>query len=100
MMGRIDDGPWPGAADTSGMTSRLMLAYARRAGGDEAVDGVLEAAGVAGPAELLLDERTWFPFAIKIRLFEALAEVLDAPHATRHAGEASLELNVSTGPKV
>src|SRR4051812_28257613 len=100
MMGRIDDGPWPGAADTSGMTSRLMLAYARHEGGDEMVDAVLEAAGVAEHAELLLDERTWFPFAIKIKLFEALAEVLEDPHATRHAGEASLELNVATGLKV
>src|SRR4051794_4785458 len=100
MMGRIDDGPWPGAADTSGMTSRLMLAYARHEGGDEAVDAVLEAAGVAEHAELLLDERTWFPFAVKVRLFEALAEVLGDPLATRHAGEAALQLNVATGLKV
>src|SRR5690349_14402961 len=100
MMGRIDDGPWPGAADTSGMTSRLMLAYARSQGGEEAVAAVLEAAGVAEHAELLLDERSWFPFAVKIRLFEALAEVLGDPHATRHAGEAALGLNVATGLKV
>ena len=99
-MGRIDDGPWPGASDTSGMTSRLMLAYARREGGDEAVDAVLEAAGVAEHAEGLLDERTWFPFAVKIRLFEALAEVLGDPHATRHAGEAALDLDIATALKV
>src|SRR4051794_13063101 len=72
MMGRIDDGPWPGVSDTSGMTSRLMLAYAEREGGQDAVAAVLEAAGVAEHAELLLDERSWFPFAVKIRLFEAL----------------------------
>src|SRR3954452_4866749 len=100
MMGRIDDGPWPGAADTSGMTSRLMLAYARREGGEEAVDGVLEAAGVAEHDELLLDERTCSPSAIKIRLWEALGEALGDPPAPRHAGEAALELNVATGLKV
>jgi diguanylate cyclase (GGDEF)-like protein len=100
MMGRIDDGPWPGVADTSGLTSRLMLAYAEREGGPDAVCAVLEAAGVAEHADLLLDERSWFPFAVKVRLFEALAEVLEDPAATRHAGAAALELNVATGLKV
>src|SRR3954471_10704891 len=94
------DDPWAGVPDTSGMTSRLLLAYAERRGGEALVAAVLEAAGVADHADTLLDERAWFPFAVKIRLFEALAEVLDDPLATRRAGEIALELNVANGLKV
>src|SRR3954465_7014120 len=49
------DDPWAGAPDTSGMPSRLMLAYAERRGGDAMVSAVLEAAGVADHAATLLD---------------------------------------------
>src|SRR5436305_1809362 len=70
------------ARETSGMTSRLMLAYAERVGGREAVDAVLQRAGMADYEAELRDENTWFSFATKVRLFEALAEVLDDPAAT------------------
>src|SRR3954470_11270543 len=88
------------ARETSGMTSRLMLAYAERVGGRAAVDAVLQRAGMADHEAELRDENTWFSFATKVRLFEALAEVLDDPAATRRAGAVALELNVANGLKV
>src|SRR5437763_1324206 len=78
------------ARETSGMTSRLMLAYAERVGGREAVDAVLQRAGMADYEAELRDENTWFSFATKVRLFQALAEVLDDPAATRRAGAGAL----------
>jgi len=88
------------ARETNGITSRLMLAYAERVGGRAAVGAVLERAGLAGREAELRDENTWFSFANKVRLFEALAEVLDDPAATRKAGETSLDLNVAVGLKL
>jgi diguanylate cyclase (GGDEF)-like protein len=88
------------ARETGGMTSRIMLGYAERAGGREAVEAVLEHAGLAGREAELRDENTWFSFATKVRLFEALVAVLDDPEATRRAGAAALELNVGEGLKV
>ncbi|HWT91379.1 MAG TPA: hypothetical protein VN238_00140, partial [Solirubrobacteraceae bacterium] len=82
------------------MTSRLVLAYAQREGGKPAVERVLELAGCTGREAELLDERSWFSFDLKIRLFEALAEALDDPVVTRHAGEAALDLSVGDGLKV
>src|SRR5436305_8681552 len=88
------------ARETNGMTSRLMLAYAERIGGREAVEAVLDRAGLAPYEAELRDENTWFSFATKVALFEALAEVLDDPLATRRAGEVGLELNVADGLKL
>src|SRR3954447_5215093 len=88
------------ARETSGMTSRLMLAYAERVGGREAVEAVLERAGMAAHEAELRDENTWFSFATKVALFDAVVEVLDDPGATRKAGATSLELNVANGLKI
>ena len=82
------------------MTSRLLLTYAERRGGREAVEQLLVRAGCAGREAELRDESTWFSFATKVALFEAAAEVLDDPVVTRHAGEQALDLSVADGLKV
>jgi diguanylate cyclase (GGDEF)-like protein/putative nucleotidyltransferase with HDIG domain len=86
--------------ETSGLTSRLILAYVERKGGREAVDKMLEKCGLTHVEDDLRDERHWFSFATKVRLFEAAAEVLDDPHVTRHMGEIAIDLNVGEGLKV
>src|SRR5688572_24366024 len=82
------------ARETNGLTSRLMLAYAEREGGREAVEALLERAGCAGLEAELCDENTWFSFDRKVALFEALADVLGDPEATRRAGSAALDFNI------
>jgi diguanylate cyclase (GGDEF)-like protein len=86
--------------ETNGLTSRLMLSYAEREGGREAVEALLRVAGLAGREEELRDENSWFSLETKLRLFEALAEVLDDPDATYRAGANVLEFNVGDGLKV
>jgi diguanylate cyclase (GGDEF)-like protein len=87
------------ARETNGMTSRLMLAYAEREGGRDAVEAVLRHAGLEEREEELRDENAWFSLDTKLRLFEALTEVLDDPDATYKAGAQVLELNVGEGLK-
>lgn len=85
---------------TSGLTSRLILAYVEREGGPRAVRELLELCEVTGEVERLRDETFWFDFDTKIRLFEAAAVVLGDPHVARHIGEAALALNAFTGLKL
>ena len=87
------------ARETNGMTSRIMLAYAEREGGRDAVETVLRRAGLQDREAELLDENSWFSLETKLRLFEAVAEVLDDPDATFKAGAHVLELNVGAGLK-
>ena len=82
------------------MTSRLMLAYAEREGGQEAVDQVLAHAGRQGREAELRDENTWFSLATKVRLFEGLCLALDDPEAVRRAGESALDLSVGEGLRI
>src|SRR4051794_30159380 len=82
------------------MTSRIMLAYAEREGGREAVEAVLRRAGLESREDELLDENSWFSLDTKLQLFEALADVLDDPGATYKAGACVLDLNVGDGLKV
>ena len=65
------------------MTSRIMLAYAEREGGRDAVEAVLRQAGLKSREAELRDENSWFSLETKLLLFEALAEVLDDPAATK-----------------
>jgi diguanylate cyclase (GGDEF)-like protein len=88
------------ARDTSGLTSKLVLEYVERVGGRDAVQEVLERAGAPEGEAWLRDENSWFPYALKIRLFEATAEVLDDPQAMRHVGESALESSVGQGFKL
>ena len=86
--------------ETSGMTTRLVLEYARREGGDDAVARLLDLAGCTGREAELCDESAWFSFATKIRLFEGLCDALGDPDAVRRAGEAAIAFNIADGLKV
>jgi diguanylate cyclase (GGDEF)-like protein/putative nucleotidyltransferase with HDIG domain len=86
--------------ETSGMTSRLILAYVERRGGRAALDRVLELCGLVEAEGDLRDEGHWFSFATKIRLFQTAAEVLDDPNVARHLGESAIELNVGEALKL
>ena len=88
------------ARETSGITSKLVLAYAEREGGRAAVEAILHRCQLEGREREMRDEGHWFPFATKIALFEAAAEVLDDRHVMRHVGETALELGVADGLKV
>jgi diguanylate cyclase (GGDEF)-like protein/putative nucleotidyltransferase with HDIG domain len=95
----VDRIPVLEARETSGMTSKLVLAYAEDHGGREAVEQLLRRCGLAEREAHLRDESSWFSFDAKIRLFEAAAEVLDDPHVMRRVGESALELSVGEGLK-
>ncbi|MEX2194608.1 MAG: diguanylate cyclase [Thermoleophilaceae bacterium] len=97
---RLPSTPRPEPRETSGMTSLLLLTYLERAAGRAAVDDLLRRAGAVDREAELRDEGSWFSYALKVRLFEALADVLDDPQATRRMGEAALDLQVATGLKV
>jgi diguanylate cyclase (GGDEF)-like protein/putative nucleotidyltransferase with HDIG domain len=86
--------------EASGLTSRLVLAYVEREGGREAVDEVLRLAGLADREEQLRDENAWFADSVRVRLFQAAAQALDDPHASRHVGEASIDLNAGGALKL
>ena len=85
---------------TSGLTSRLILAYVEREGGRPAVERLLGRVGLADHEDQLRDENFWFNFETKIRLFGAAAEVLEDPDAALHIGAAALQLNVAPGVKL
>jgi diguanylate cyclase (GGDEF)-like protein len=83
--------------ETNGISSRLVLLYAERVGGRRAVDRVIDAAGLTGRKEELLDESSWFSYDEKIALFEAAASVLDDPRVMYGVGESAIDLNVGQG---
>jgi diguanylate cyclase (GGDEF)-like protein len=85
---------------TSGLTSRLILSYAERAGGRAAVERILARCGLEDHEAQLRNENYWFDFETKIRLFEAASEILDDPDLAFHVGAAALDLNVAPGLKL
>jgi len=85
---------------TSGLTSRLILAYAERTGGPGKVDEILARCGMLERREELQRGSPWFDFETKIALFAAAAEVLDDPQVARHVGGAAVDLNVLTSLKL
>ena len=91
--------PVLGTRDTSGMTSKLVLAFAEHEGGKEKVDEVLGRAGLSHCEHLLRDESSWFPYDVKIKLFEATAAAFDDPRVMKRVGESALELSVGGGLK-
>jgi diguanylate cyclase (GGDEF)-like protein/putative nucleotidyltransferase with HDIG domain len=91
--------PVLGARDTSGMTSKLVLAFAEREGGQEKVDEILAMAGLTDCEHELRDESSWFPYDVKIKLFEAAATAFDDPRVMRRVGETALDLSVAGGLK-
>ncbi len=86
--------------ETAGITTRLVVLYAERAGGRQAVEAILARAGFSGCEADLIDENHWVSYAQKIRLFEALAEVLDDREVMLHLGETALGLSVGEGLKL
>ena len=82
------------------MTSRLLLTYAGRVGGRQAVERILLLAGCEDREDELMDESTWYSVQTKYRLFEAAAEVLEDPIVTRNAGMQALDLSVGDGLKI
>src|SRR2546422_4964571 len=85
--------------ETSGMTSKLVLSYVERQGGEAAVKEVLSRCGLADREQSLRNESSWFSFNAKIQLFEAAAEVLGDPQVMRRVGESALDLSVAAGLK-
>ena len=85
------------ARETGGVTTRLILDYVEREGGREAVERLLEKAGLESREPELRDEDSWCSYATKIAMLEAAAEVLDDPLAARHIGEAGMDFNVAPG---
>ena len=91
--------PVLGARDTSGMTSKLVLAFAEREGGQAKVDEILAMAGLTDCERELRDESSWFPYDVKIKLFAATAAAFDDPRVMKRVGESALELSVGGGLK-
>jgi diguanylate cyclase (GGDEF)-like protein len=78
------------ARETSGATTGGLLRYVRKHSGDEAVQRVLERAGVPYTAEELDDQSRWWSYDTRIRLFEAATEVLDDPQLMYKVGASAL----------
>src|SRR5215212_3485213 len=94
------DTPTVERRETSGVTSRLILAYVERERGPEGVERLLRIAGLEDEEQLLRDENHWFSWEKKIALLEAAVEVLDDPQAGRSIGAAGLDFNLAQGVKL
>ncbi|MCW2579853.1 MAG: Diguanylate cyclase protein [Blastococcus sp.] len=79
------------ARETSGATTGGLLRYVRAQAGDDAVERVLERAGVLHTAAELEDQSLWWSYETRIRLFTAATEVLDDPQAMFKVGAAALQ---------
>ncbi len=80
--------------ETAGVTTRLILGYARQRAGDNGVDRLLRLAGERRSAADLEDEATWSTYAQKVALFEAAAVVCDDQLVARRIGESVLREQV------
>lgn len=90
----------PDVRETSGMTTRLILAYVRRTAGEAAVKRVYEQADVPESLAHLEDEHGWSSYRTKVALLEAAAAVLEDPEAPRRIGELTLDESVGSTVKV
>ena len=89
-------GAFPGEArETSGATTGGLLRYVRSVGGDDAVDRVLQRAGVAYSAAQLEDQALWWSYDTRIRLFVAATEVLGDPQLMFRVGAAALQTGLA-----
>ncbi|HSK92177.1 MAG TPA: EAL domain-containing protein [Euzebyales bacterium] len=82
------------ARETAGITTRLIIEEMRRWGGDEAVERLLELAGLSEHATELTDERVWWSYDTKIALFAAAADLTGEPRIARDMGAALLRSRV------
>ncbi len=83
----------------SGLTSRLILAYAEREAGGQAVKRILERANLQDAEQRLRDENFWFSYETKLKLWEAAEFALEDRHVAEHVGAAVLDLSVAMGLK-
>jgi diguanylate cyclase (GGDEF)-like protein len=83
----------------SGLTSRLILAYAEREAGGQAVTRILERANLEDAEQRLRDENYWFSYETKLKLWEAAEFALEDRHVAEHVGAAVLDLSVAMGLK-
>ncbi len=104
----IDDGGPRGVEITSawrrehagsGLTSRLILSYVEREAGGQAVERMLDRAGLSHVEESLRDENYWFSYDTKLALWSAAEEVLGDPEVAEHVGAAALDLSVAMALK-
>ena len=86
----------PGEArETSGATTGGLLRYVRAVSGEDAVERVLEQAGVPYTADQLEDQAIWWSYETRIRLFEAATEVVGDPRLMFHVGAAALQTGLA-----
>jgi diguanylate cyclase (GGDEF)-like protein len=83
----------------SGITTGLILAYAERVGGRQAVEEILDRAGLAKLEQELRVESAWFSYDTKIALWGAAEEALADPKIAEHVGESVLEFSIAPGLK-
>lgn len=86
--------------ETSGVTTRLIVGFARARAGESAVRELVERSGLPYSAEELEDEDQWFGYEDKVRLFETAEGVLDDPDIGRHVGQSVFEQRVGARLKL
>lgn len=82
-------------AETSGVTTMLILGYVRQRAGDRAVEEVLRLADVPESPAQLENEAAWCSYDTRIRLFEAATTVLGDPRTPRSIGAEALRLGLN-----
>ena len=83
------------ARETSGATTGGLLRYVRSVAGDEAVDRILDVAGLPYTAEQLEDQAIWWSYETRIRLFTAATEVVGDPMLMFRVGAAALQTGLA-----
>lgn len=86
--------------ETSGVSTRLILAYVRERHGDDGVEDVLARANVSELRWRLEDEHQWLPFATKVALLEATVAVTGDAHAASKVGALVMTTRTATPVKV
>jgi diguanylate cyclase (GGDEF)-like protein len=72
--------------ETSAATTGLVVRFVRGRGGPDAVADLLARAGVDAGADELCDPSRWFSYADRIRLFQAMVDVLEDEEAPYELG--------------
>ncbi|GGI06546.1 EAL domain-containing protein [Egicoccus halophilus] len=85
--------------ETAAATTALIVGHVRQRAGEQGVERLLALAGVPFTSTELSDERRWFAYDTRIRLFAAAVEVLDDPDACFAIGATALA-NTSLAPAI
>jgi diguanylate cyclase (GGDEF)-like protein len=83
------------ARETSGATTGGLLRYVRSVAGEDAVERVLERAGVPYTAGQLENQAIWWSYQTRIRLFEAATEVVGDPRLMFRVGAAAMQTGLA-----